>query len=373
MGNKKFKIKNSLGMFDLLKGTVMIIMILMHTYGIFDDVYTHPINLLWAIPMTFLGGASMPALFIVSGYGFRKVSIDKCINKQFHTLIIPYIITMIITLNVHLVSYYLLYGGKRYSLLKTMELATSVCLGATKDCLVKGIQIVPVGPCWFLLSLFVGNVVLNQLLALFTGKKLFIALLITSTIGWLLGFLPFVPLGISQGLVAVFFIGLGYMIKKSKLFAKEINASKGIAVCLPIVVITVALKVFHGEFNMAISQYTFGLISILVEGVFAAVLIYVALLLNRFEGKLVNSIRILGRYSLYILCVHTVEMIGFGKYIQYDFATNWQGSVWIRSLIIFGLRSVLVGVGTFLLVRIKGSLQSANIANLKRLIIKNGE
>ena len=104
---------------------------------------------------------------------------------------------------------------------------------------------------------------------------------------------------------------------------------------------------------MAINQYACGPLSIVVSGMMGLMIIYIFLQLNRFNGVFVNFIRKIGRYSLYVLCIHTVEIMAIGRYLQYDFVNKWEGSVFIRSIIVFGCRATVVIILTFGYMKIK--------------------
>ena len=86
----KFAVKNTLGMFDLLKGFIMIIMIIGHTEGYFDNIDFLPKYIFGAI-LGIFGEAAMPMLMVVVGYSFRKTTFKKCLLKQYKTLFIRHI------------------------------------------------------------------------------------------------------------------------------------------------------------------------------------------------------------------------------------------------------------------------------------------
>ena len=105
---RKYSIKNTLGMFDLIKGVIMIMVMLGHTYGLFDELNKYDsINaqigalgihrIIFALLVTIMLKLSMPVLFIISGYGFRKTPFKKCVKNQFDRLMKPYIITALIS------------------------------------------------------------------------------------------------------------------------------------------------------------------------------------------------------------------------------------------------------------------------------------
>ncbi|MCR5557039.1 MAG: acyltransferase [Butyrivibrio sp.] len=365
MERSKYAIKNTLGMFDLLKGVMMILMIMAHTYGLFDVLYTYintedsataqnPVVLFLILLFMAFGEASMPVLFVISGYGFRKTTFKKTVDKQFKTLIIPYLITMCVTCVMHFVIYFLLFRpGGRETTVQTLKLFLSFLFGFSTETNYFGIHLGVCGPVWFLLALFIGNVIFNELLNRFEGIKLLIAASAVSLIGWLLSLGSPIPWAISQGLVAVLFLCLGYMAKKYKIFTSGKNPALRAIVVLTIVVSSFIMKAFAGEFNMALNAYSWGPVSIVVGGLFSCVSVYLFLYLNRFKGKISEFIRKIGRLSLYVLCIHAIEMMSMGVYVQYDLINNWQGNRRVACWLVFAARFAIVMVGTFGFVQVK--------------------
>lgn len=361
MEKERYRIKNTLGMFDLLKGCMMILMILAHTYGLFDIMNGYesygefiaaqnPIVLVLLLLFMLVGEASMPILFIASGYGFRKTTFKKCVEKQAKMLLYPYAVTGCVAVVVHFVYYYLRYrSGLRTAVVQTIRLLAGFMLGLPNEATILGQKIGICGPVWFLLALFIGNVIFNELLQRFEGKALLLVSVLISCVGWALSLLNISPWAISQSLVAVLYICFGHMIKKNKIYTSNEKPVLRIVTMVLILAAHLIMRCF-GEYNMAVSIYTFGPISIIICGLSACLTTYLFLFLNRFKGGISEFIRKIGRLSLYVLCVHTVEIMGMGVYAQYDFVNNFAGNHYVASWTVFGVRTVLVIGGTFLFV-----------------------
>ncbi|SDB68450.1 acyltransferase [Butyrivibrio sp. INlla16] len=372
MKNKRFEIKNTLGMFDLLKGIIMILVVVSHTEGLipFLEKY-HSMNELFSnvnifvLFLTFIymivGQASMPALLIISGYGFRKTTNTKCITRQYRSLLQPYIITMAIAIIIHFFSYLFLYGGLRSSIKQTVSIFLGALLGLPKDRYLLNFRIICCGPTWFLLALIIATIVFNFLANRYEEKKLLLISLFVSCIGWLLSFTIPLPWCISQGFISVFFLGLGYYVKKNKLLI-SFTIKKlfiGILIIIPYL-ISVNITSY---FDMANDLYPLGPISIIANAIIGFLIIYVFLLLNRFNGFLSTFIRKIGRNSLYFLCIHSVEMVAIGGYVQYMFVHSWwKGNPTLRSAIIISFRLFFAIVATLLFVQIKDRIVKARKA-----------
>ena len=370
--SKKTRIKNSLGMFDMLKGVMMILVLLYHTYGLLDCIDSNSPFMIIVLLLYILGGLSMPALFIVSGYGFRKMKFKKCLKKQFNTLVVPYIITTFITCFVHCISYYLLYGGKRVAIKETLKVLFAYAIGLSKDAGSGFMENVACGPIWFLLALVVSNLVFNQLLQYFEGKKLLIASAVVSCIGWLVSYIIALPWSFNQGLVATFYVALGYYAKKTRFFTSEISLKMKLIVLIAFATDIICIIFFNG-FDMASNKYGAGILTIVAEGILSIALIYAFLLMNNFRGRVSSILRYIGRVSIYVLAIHNIEMMGAGKYIQYDFTNNWQGNLLLRSIIIFGVRVLVVMAITYAFVLVKEKVVITKLFNttilLKRRVI----
>lgn len=364
MKSTKFEIKNTLGMFDLLKGIIMIFVMLFHTYGLYDYVNQHmsefnPVILAFLAILALFNESLMPALFIVSGYGFRKTTFKKSIKKQFDSLIIPYIISAVIMLILHFVLVYGLYRSGHYSLTRTMQLLAGLLLGYSHDVTIMGHEISATGPIWFLLTIFISKLIFNELLRKFEGRKLFIITFAISCLGWGLSYIPFMPWCISRGLVATLFICLGYLAKKNKLFTDTKLNLKTIVIII-FIAASKLLTMIPGETNLANDDYACGPLSILFSGLIGLICIYLCLQLNRFGGSISSLFRKTGRYSLYVLCIHAIEIMAIGRYLQWDFVNSWDGSIFVRSIIIFGVRVVVVLSATAIFVYLKAHISNKN-------------
>ena len=371
MKAEKYVVKNTAGMFDFIKGIAMFIVIFVHTYALFPKsagiVEIRGSRIIFAASVgitvrifraiySVIAHAMMPALFAISGYGFRKTTLKKNAEKQFKGIMIPYIVTMFLTALLHLCTHFTLYRYLKGSLIETLRIFGGSFLGLPKTSYYWGVKIFSNGPNWFLLALFVGMLVFNFLLNKFEGKILLVAVIAVSTVGWLLSLLPFtVPWCIPQGLASVFYIYLGYYAKKSKLFIEGIDTRKKILYAIFIVIPSVTIRVLGYMDGMADGVYPFGILTILLNGMFCLSIIYLFLQVNRTNRIVTSSIRTLGRYSIYILCIHTMEMMGFPLYY---FVEKWKGNVVAGEALFTVVRFTVVALTCFLFIKIKNAVVS---------------
>lgn len=364
MKTEKYTVKNTAGMFNLLKGIAMLIVLKVHTNTLFPDVIFNRVNekglLIFdnlSIPSRIfltlyylIACIIMPALFIISGYGFRKTTFKKNISKQFKSLMIPYIVTMLLTSGLHLCTHFCLYRYFPGSVKETLKIFGGSLLGLPRTTTYGNITFFANGPNWFLMAMFIGMIVFNTLITYFDKIKLLVAVLIISTVGWLISLGNTIPFCLSQGLVSVFYIYLGYYAKKSKLFTEGINIKKKTAYVILVIVPFLITTGYGCLMFMSDSKYSLGMISILLSGLFALCFIYAFLLLNRFNGIISSSIRNVGQISIYVLCIHTMELLGFP---YYHFAEKWNGGPMSGTILFWLIRATVVLTLCFTFLKVK--------------------
>ncbi|WP_026670487.1 acyltransferase family protein [Butyrivibrio sp. AE3006] len=366
MKKEEYTIKNSLGMFDLLKGTMMILVMVGHTYQLVPIIeeYNYSvkdvlgqvnlITLIFYFWFKVIAEASMPAFFILSGYGFRKTTNKKCILKQFKTLMIPYSISVMITVIVHFCYIQLMYSSVEFSIRRTISIILGGLFGLSKEVYINDLWIQSCGPIWFLLSLMIATIIFNVLSNCFQDKRLLVASFLVSCVGWGMSFAGTLPWGISQGLIAVLYVWLGHYVKKNKILISTIKVN-GVTVSLFLGLVLYLLFVSADSvFVMAYNIYPLGIVSIIANGFIGLIVIRLFLQMDRFKGPFLLFIRRIGRLSLYVLCIHSIELIACGGMIHYAFATEWwKGGIFLRNLIIIGVRVTVVLAVTFAFERIR--------------------
>ncbi|MBR5636543.1 MAG: acyltransferase [Pseudobutyrivibrio sp.] len=372
MGNERHKIRNTAGMFDLLKGITMLMVIFVHTYSLFPDSFlfqnTYQADLevikkmdvfhhLLLMAYSVFAHSLMPAFFVVSGYGIRKMDFAKCLKKQSKTLLIPYAITAGLTSILHLCTHYTLYRYFPGSFVETLRIAGGFLFGLSKPSYYFDVKIFSCGPIWFILALFWGIVIFNMLVSVVSEKYLPYASLAVAFVGWLLSLGNTVPWCVSQGLVAVFYICLGYMAKKKKWFIEGTNTKEKIILVLFGILPNAIMRFIGYMDGMADNIYPFSIGTIIVNGFMGLVCVYVFLLLNGITGVISSFLRKLGRLSIYIMCIHTIEMMGFPYYY---FANNWTGNVTVGLVLLYLVRATIDVVICFVFVAIKDRLSGRN-------------
>lgn len=333
--------KNYPGMFDLIKGYAIITILVEHTFGavsyarLFGDISSPSVNYLLTIKSFLsLDDALMPLFFIISGYGFSAISMKKCIKKQSRTLLKPYFLTALFVTIVFFFSQ-LAYSGKLWrSVIVTSRTALSYLLGLPERTVFFGIQLNLIGTIWFVLALFVSWVLLNAITLYVPERLRPLTVFACICMGYLIGRDMVIPFCLSQGLVGVGYLYAGQQIKKHDWLLKELPFP---ALC--ILFLLSAITFLVGNAGMAYSDYKLGLIDIAGTGCFAFLIARGAMLLNNYNNALTDKLRMIGRYSFWIICTHTVESQGLFWGL---FSKKFGDHAWIAFITILPLRSVLI-------------------------------
>ena len=220
MEGTKPRTASSLGMFDLLKGVGMLLIVFAHTSELYPvgDIST-------ITPVTFFLFAYreslMAAFYIASGYGFRKRSIGKCISQQFKTLFKPYAYTGLATTIAHFIIHYKTFGNWNNAVYETYKVLGGFVLGLPHTATYFGQEFFSCGPMWYLLALMIGWILLDIILNIFPESYIKWAVLGTMLLGWGISLVWEAPFCIAQGMVTVPYLYIGFLAKKKRLFEKK--------------------------------------------------------------------------------------------------------------------------------------------------------
>lgn len=315
MEGTKPRTANSLGMFDLLKGIGMLTIVFAHT-GELYPMGSGSINLLTFFMFAYRESL-MAAFYIASGYGFRKRSIGKCIDQQVTTLLKPYIYTGIATTVFHFLIHYLCYGSLHNATYETGKVLGGFALGLPHTAEYFGQTFFSCGPMWYLLSLMIAWVLLDLILNIFPEAYTNWAVLGTMLLGWGICITWEAPFCVGQGMVTVPTLYVGYLAKKHKIFDKPLSRrlKNTLLGCAAAVAVLVLLTQSTDCVSMA--QWNFGPVSILLDaGAGLGILSMVLWFQRRVDNFVTRGIQAIGRRSLYIFCIHTVELTAIPWYLM---------------------------------------------------------
>lgn len=335
---KNKQIANRLGMFDLMKGFGMILIVLVHTFNLRNGVN----SIVTAVFLAFfavISGTIMPSFMMASGYGLRKMSTIKCIRQQTKMMLVPYGYTLLGTTALHLLTRYWLSRSVRTTLLQTWQVVGGFLMALPAPKEIHGLLYYNCGPMWYMIAIYLGWIILNFLMEKVSEKHLPLAVLLTVTLGWGLGLLKLTYFCLPQAMIASGFLYIGYILKKTKAFQSGWIPSHWYFYIIA-AVITILTVFWAGRTdNMAESIWNLGIISILINAFLGTGILYLLLLVNDvpFIGK--HTVSSIGHNSLYIFAVHTAEMHGIPWYLIQEKLSN---SPLLACLITLVLRTVFI-------------------------------
>ncbi len=254
---------------DILKGIGIILMIVAHTYG--------PGNLLWSCIYAF----HIPLFFIVTGYFFHQIPTGILLKKGRDSLLIQYIILcLVITILTQL--------------REPHNIATDI-----RE-IVNGM-----GPGWFLLAMFIGRFAFHLILQLFPKSYLLISLATSMTICGIASCYKLPSfLSLFPGLASIFFIAVGYFIRTHFLGKTE---KKHSIIYLFFGLLFWLITSLWGEVEM--SQCIFKLSFIDFCGSLGGtyVVYNLCLVFEKKSNRIKTILSHAGRYSIVILFFHSID------------------------------------------------------------------
>lgn len=316
MEGTKTRTASSLGMFDLLKGAGMLMIVFAHTVELYplgsSSGLTPAVFLLFSYRE-----ALMAAFYIASGYGFRQRSIGKCISQQFKTLIKPYCYTALATTLGHLAIHYHTFGSWQSSVYETYKVLGGFVLGLPHTATYFGQEFFSCGPMWYLLALALGWVLLDIILNIFPAAYIHWAVLGTMLLGWGITLVWEAPFCIAQGMVVVPYLYLGYLAKKNRLFDKKLRPAAVGALVGAMVLVAAGVLLTGTTDCVSMGEWTMGPLSILLDGVVGLGFIFLFVQVRRkLDDPITHLLEAVGRRSLYIFCIHTVELTAIPWYLM---------------------------------------------------------
>ena len=305
---------NSIGMFDMLKGAGMLAIVLGHTAEIYPLQTGAGLSLTAFFPFIYRE-ALMAAFFIASGYGFRKRSIHKCIQQQCKSLLKPFFYTALFTTVLHLLIHYSTFHYLPGSLQETFKVAGGFLFGLPHTATYFGQEFFSCGPMWYLLALLVGWIFLDVILNIFPEPYVPWAVVGSALLGWGVSLAWEVPFCLIQGMVIVPYLYLGFIAKRKHWLDQPLSPQITRILWGSVMLIAVGAILTRRTDCVSMGEWSLGPWSIFLDG--AAGLLFIRLFLrwSQHDNAVVHFLEAIGRRSLNIFCVHTVELIAIPWYL----------------------------------------------------------
>lgn len=337
MEGTKPRTASSLGMFDLLKGVGMLLIVFAHTSELYPvgDIST-------ITPVTFFLFAYreslMAAFYIASGYGFRKRSIGKCISQQFKTLFKPYAYTGLATTIAHFVIHYQTFGNWNNAVYETYKVLGGFVLGLPHTATYFGQEFFSCGPMWYLLALMIGWILLDIILNIFPESYIKWAVLGTMLLGWGISLVWEAPFCIAQGMVTVPYLYIGFLAKKKRLFEKKFRPLAILGLLAAALGVALGVLLTGKTDCVSLGEWTMGPVSILLDGIVGLGFIVLFMKVQRLlDNPVTHLIEAVVRRSLYIFCIHTVELTAVPWYLMVQkYAATPTKGLWLQYAVSLG-------------------------------------
>jgi len=206
-----------------------------------------------------------------------------------------------------------------------------------------GMKIPAIGMVWFLFALFIGRSLFDYLHMKLSGSMLFIACWVLSVIGVYFGYREWLPFSLDIVLAIMPFFWLGHAlqsvdVEKQKLIRGSICALVWLVTFLPVYLISQTVM------ELAVRDYTAYPLCYLTAAAGTLAVVYLSVAAVRW-GKWTEMICFLGRHSLYLLCIHSID---------YLWAPLWKvqhrvGAPLLRTALTIVALFIFLGIGKMLL------------------------
>lgn len=311
--------KNSIGMFDFVKGFAVCTIVIGHLcmqFNVVENITLNTYNLIvLRILYLCLGYGTMAMFILISGYGFRKKKVWSCIKQQANYILKPYIIVTIAIAVIFPIVHYAFFKWKAAAIKEMIRevLAFLLVISGESGIVIGEYALYSCGAIWFMIALMNSWIILNLIMQIENQKIQKILVLLITVIGWFLSRYGIWPFCFQQSLIFTGYLYAGYWIKKNKLLEKKFSIWEKI-----LMGICAIIGGAIGQVEMANNVYALGIFDVIFSGVVGFLMLKVALKINQFSCGIISIVKKIGRYSLWIICLHTVESICFPWYLLAD-------------------------------------------------------
>lgn len=290
MGEKKRGL--NFATLNFAKGLAIIFVVLLHILQ--DFIPTGKSMILF----NGLFSALMPMFTILSGYLFSEKPLKSVFVSNAVGILKPFYIVQAFNIVLYPIRTFLQGKGMIYGIKK---MGSAILLVSCDEFYIGDFEVGTVGPVWFLFVLFWSWLLLTVIMYEKREWLRVVYVCLIAILGLVMAAFKFRIFTLSQICINVAFLYIGYMFKKKRIF--EITL-KWYGKLLLIATATIAL--LFSNVNMVANVYRLGFFEIVVQSALSYWLIKWCIVLSRGKGVIVDWICNAGRYSLWILCIHSV-------------------------------------------------------------------
>jgi len=307
---EKKKVRIGLGSFDFVKGIGILTVILCHmmlNYPMSEVLLLAPVYYF----ANFVSSGLMPMFFIISGYGFKEKRAAKMLKKTFNESFVALFVSMIAFSVLVPLTFFSVFDN---TLVTWFEYSTrkvlSWLLALPTPIYISGKELSAISALWFLIALFWAQNILNQIVRI---KNVYLQVLCVGfsvLTGLYLYSVKFVIYCIPQGFIAVFFCYIGYVLKRYSLLEKYMYKVWPYLVMVPISLVHFLLIGRNGGLPFDLASGKFGAFDFIAATFSGLLFVFLGVLAGRYTGKGFEWIKNIGVHTYWIVCIHSIEILG---------------------------------------------------------------
>lgn len=344
---KEIKNVNTIGMFDLSKGLLMILIVLGHSIIEYFKYWEYELTVHWwyalLVPFRIFIYGLVPMFFMMSGYGFRVQSMKRCLRDRMKYLLKPYAYTGLIVLVLAVLKGII--KKESIALVLTqygIPFLLGLCPGNTN---IRDFYLGSIGPMWFLVVLALAWIVLNFVVKLEKRYLIWLCLATLTAFSVRLPFNAFIPFCIAQSFPCAFYIYTGYILKKERLLSKKWTKRESLVFWIVLLCV-----IPFGNVEVSQNVWKLGALDFVASVIAGVLLLKCCNYLNRWRGKIADFFCVLGRHSLDVLCIHSIEYLVFPWKRVINILTNNSISGVLCMLV---MRMIFITVGCIIIAKVR--------------------
>lgn len=294
------KYKNRMGMFDFIKGLAIFFVVLCHVLASFSE--NELVNRLNLCVRT-LSMFWMASLLMASGYWMVPKKTKEYTKKIFSSFLKQYVGVGIVTLFCYMMIHYIRFRWIPGAIKGGFGVVLAFLLGNKYEVTFGKVTIYEIGPAWFLVVLCLGSIMLNIVLNTQWIRHKTLVMVLLGVFGVVLEHIVWSPYCLGPSFAGSLCLFVGYRLRQSKYLIATWRKWEYIrlVVLLLVGIVMMMFCFWAGVYGMSAELLTTIPVGIVV--------LRLGLLTETAKNGVVRFFRHLGRYTLWILMVHTVEML----------------------------------------------------------------
>lgn len=246
----------------------------------------------------------VPIFFLITGF-FMSEERPPSVKRKFRTLIVPYFCTCLLIIAIGALKGYMT-GGAAEAWRACSEWTYAALYGAG-DSYTEPFYIKAIGAIWFLWATFWGSIFMKLAFKLrHEFRLLFIVILFL--FGYYSRALFWFPLSFQAGCCATLFMYAGYLCRKAKTVVEAVpNEVKNASALFALIVWLCFMRDFQ-SFWLVHCDIGRGVTDLFGSLCGCYIVLAVSRLIEKHIAGLRDGLAFIGKYSIFVLCVHIIEL-----------------------------------------------------------------